>query len=84
MGIVNSPACTFCQVSDESLEHLFSRRPISSVFWLSVAKWLKSFFITIDFLTGTKIMFGLFRKVVPLFNHIILLGKQVILSKPTS
>ena len=23
MGIVNSTACTFCQVSDESLEHLF-------------------------------------------------------------
>ena len=70
MCIVNSPACTFCQVSDESLEHLFLHLPISSVFWLSVAKWLKSFFTTIDFLTSTKIMFGL--------NHIILLGKQVI------
>ena len=42
MGIVNLPACTFCQVSDESLEHLFLHCPISSVFWLSVAKWLKS------------------------------------------
>ena len=26
MGIVNLPACTFCQVSDESLEHLFLHR----------------------------------------------------------
>ena len=26
MGIVNSPACTFCQESDESLEHLFLHR----------------------------------------------------------
>ena len=47
-------------------------------FWVSVAKWVKSFFTTIDFLTNTKIMFGLFRKDVPLLNHIILLGKQVI------
>ena len=78
MGIVNSPACTFCQVSDESLEHLFLHCPISSVFWLSVAKLLKSFFTAIDFLTSTKIMFGLFRKDVPLLNHVILLGKQVI------
>ena len=79
MGIVNSPACTFCQVSDESLEHLFLHCPLSSVFWLSVAKkWLKSFFTTIDFLTSTKIMFGLLRKDVPLLNHIILLGEQVI------
>ena len=70
MCIVNSPAFTFCQVSDKSLEHLFLHRPILSVFWLSVAKWLKSFFTTIGFLTSTKIMSGL--------NHIILLGKQVI------
>ena len=78
MGIVNSPACTFCQVSDESLEHLFLHCPTSSVFWFSVAKWLKSFFTTIDVLTSTNIMFGFFRKDVPLLNHIILLGKQVI------
>ena len=37
MGIVNSPACTFCQVSDKSLEHLFLHCPTSSVVWLSVA-----------------------------------------------
>ena len=36
MGIVNSPACTFCQESDESLEHLFLHCPTSSIFWLSV------------------------------------------------
>ena len=48
MGIVNSPACTFCHVSDESLEHLFLHCPISSVFWLSVTEWLKNFFTTMD------------------------------------
>ena len=78
MGIVNSPACTFCQVSDESLEHLFLHCPTSRAFWLSVAKWLKSFFTTIDVLTSTNITFGFFRKDMPLLNHIILLGKQVI------
>ena len=76
MGIVNSPACTFCHVSDESLEHLFLHCPISSVFWLSVTEWLKSFFTTMDLLTSCNVMFGLFRKDMPLLNHIILLGKQ--------
>ena len=38
----------------------------------------KSFFTTIDLLTSCNIMFGLFRKDMPLLNHIILLGKQVI------
>ena len=32
VDIVNSPACTFCQISDESLEHLFIHCPTSSVF----------------------------------------------------
>ena len=77
MGTVNSPACIFCHVSDQSLAHLFLHCPISSVFWLSVTKWLKSFFITIDLLTSGNIMFGLFRKDMPLLNHIMLLGKQV-------
>ena len=78
MGIVNSPACTFCHVSDESLEHLFLHCPISSVFWLSVTEWLKSFFTTMDLLTSCNRMFGLFRKDMPLLNLIILLRKQVI------
>ena len=46
--------------------------------WLSVAKWLKSFFTKIDVLTSTDIMFGFFKKDMPLLNNIILLGKQVI------
>ena len=38
IGIVDSPLCTFCQISEESLEHLFIHCPISSAFWLSVAE----------------------------------------------
>ena len=58
--------------------HLFLHCPTSSAFWLSVAKWLKRFFTTIDVLTSTNIMFGFFRKDMPSLNNIILLGKQVI------
>ena len=47
-------------------------------FWFSVTEWLKIFFTTIDLLTSCNIMFGLFRKDMPLLNHIMLLGKQVI------
>ena len=45
-------------VSDESLEHLssYSYTVQHQAFLLSVAKWLKSFFTTIDVLTGTNIM----------------------------
>ena len=78
MGIVNSPLCTFCQISEESLEHLFIHCPISSAFWLSVAKWLKIYFPSIHVLTGVNIMFGLFGEDKQLINHIVLLGKQVI------
>ena len=77
MGIVNSPLCTFCQISEESLEHLFIHCPISSAFWLSVAKWLKIYFPSIHVLTGVN-MFGLFGEGKQLINHIVLLGKQVI------
>ena len=77
MGIVGSAACTFCYVSDESLEHLFLHCPISSTFWLSATKWLKSFFTTIYLLTSCNIIFGLFRKDMPLLNNIILLGNEL-------
>ena len=78
IGIASSPLCTFCQISEESLEHLFIHCPISSAFWLSVVEWLKNYFSTIQCLTDVSIMFGLFGKETQLINHIILLGKQVI------
>ena len=68
MGIVNSPLCTFCQISEESLEHLFIYCPISSAVWLSVTKWLKIYFPSIHVLTGVNIMFGLFED-KQLINH---------------
>ena len=78
IGIASSPLCTFCQISEESLGHLFIHCPISSAFWLSVVEWLKNYFSTIQCLTDVSIMFGLFGKETQLINHIILLGKQVI------
>ena len=64
---------TFCQISEESLEHLFIHCPISSAFWLSVVEWLKNYFSTIQCLTDVSIMFGLFGKETQLINHIIVI-----------
>ena len=70
--------CTFCQILEGSLEHLFIHRPISSAFWFSVVEWLENYFPAIHVLTFVNIMFGLFGKEMQLINHVVLLGKQAI------
>ena len=80
MKIVSSPLCTFCNTSDESLEHLFCYCKHSIAFWNSVVLWLKSIDINIDFLSDYEIIFGLAQKNLnwTLLNHIIIISKQVI------
>ena len=90
MGIVSYPTCTFCCMSEKSLEHLFIYCEISRNFWLSVTIWLKDFFKDLDVLNATNIIFGFFRGDYLLLNHIIIICKQVIFQcgnrniKPTS
>ena len=79
--MVDSPLCTFCQMSEESLEHLFCYcNLVSLTFWKSVVLWLKSLHINIDFLNDCDIIFGLTEKIINwiLLNHIIIIGKQII------
>ena len=80
MKMVDSPLCTFCQTSEESLEHLFCHCNFSLAFSKSVVLWLKSLHINIDFLDDHDIILGLTEKIInwTLLNHIIIIGKQII------
>jgi len=80
MKMIDSPLFTFCKISDEPLEHLFSRCDLIVAFWMSVVLWLKSFHIAIDSLNECDIIFGLTQKRShwSLLNHIIIAGKLVI------
>ena len=80
MKMIDSPLCTFCKISDESLEHLFCRCDFIVAFWMSVVLWLKSLHIAIDSLNDCDIIFGLTQKRSHwlLLNHIIIAGKLVI------
>ena len=62
MEIVSSPLFTFCQTSEESLEHLFWYCEHSITFWKCVVLWLKFINIDIDFLSDYDIIFGLAQK----------------------
>ena len=80
MKIIDSPLCTFCKISDESLKHLFYRCDFIVTLWTSVVLWLKSLHIAIDSINNCDIIFGLTQKRFHwlLLNHIIIAGKLVI------
>ena len=80
MKTIDSPLCTFCKISDESLEHLSCRCDFIVTFWIFVVLWPKSLHIAIDYLNDCDIMFGLTQKRSHwlLLNHIIIAGKLAI------
>ena len=80
MKMIDSSLCSFCEISDEALDHLFCRCDFSVTFWKSVVLWLKSLHIAIDSLNDCDIIFGLTHKGSHwlLLNHIIMAGKIVI------
>ena len=78
MGLVPSPMCSFCEKSEESLEHLFIYCDTSKDFWFSVIEWLKEHSFGVNHLSALDITFGLISKENLLLNHIIILGKHVI------
>ena len=59
MKLVDSPMCTFCNLLEESLEHLFCNCNCSKEFWMSVVSWLNGVGIDLDLLNEFDILFGL-------------------------
>ena len=58
MGKVASLMCSFCDKSDESLEHLFIHCEITCNCWLSVRNWLEEHVIFLQNLSAVDITFG--------------------------
>ena len=77
IGIIPSPACSLCDESDESLEHLFLSCHYTKNFWSEVIKWLVDHKVKIENLSDKDILFGEEEMFV---NHILLLAKQYLYS----
>ena len=63
MGIVDSPLCSFCQASEESLEHEFDTVQYQLCFGF-VVEWLENYFPAIRVLTGVNsIVWALWKRI---------------------
>ena len=81
IGIITSPACSFCGEADESLEHFFVTCHYTKKFWGEVIKWLGDQDIQITSLSNKEIIFGIIDDQENLFiNHILLIAKKYLYS----
>ena len=77
IGIIPSPACSFCGQLNESLEHFFICCRYTKDFWAEVIKWFDNQGVKIEHLSDKYIMFGILRCEDELFiNHILIVAKQ--------
>ena len=81
IGIIPSPACSFCAEQDESLEHFFFCCRYTKDFWAEVIKWFDNQGVKIEHFSDKDIMFGILRFEDELFlNHILIITKQYLYS----
>ena len=78
-GISNTTSCTFCQLQQEDIEHLFFNCIHVRNFWLFFENWWKEMYHGNTYLTIKDILFGFSYKDPPVtLNQCILLGKKYI------
>ena len=71
--------CTFCNIHEETVTHIFYECTHTQLFWKEVSLWLKTFQIILEPLDETHVLFGVANhKQFLLINHIVLIGKQSI------
>ena len=81
IGIIPSPACSFCGDMNESLEHFFISCRYTKDFWAEVIKWFDNQGVKIKHLSEKDIMFGILRcEDELLINHILIIAKQYLYS----
>ena len=80
MKLSDTTLCSFCESSEETLEHTFLHCQFSSIFWTQVINWLNSVNFNIEILSDYDKMFGYIKERPhrTLLNHIIIIAKQVI------
>ena len=80
--VVESPNCTFCRETTESVEHVLFFCRITSNFWKHVLSWLRDNGVHVGITNEPELFFGKFDVAVDiLINHILLLGKYYIYSR---
>ena len=81
IGVIPSPACSLCSVSDESLKHLFLSCHYTKNFWAEVIKWPVDHKVKNENLSDKDILFGIIGCKDKIFvNHILLLAEQYLYS----
>ena len=82
IGKIDSSACSFCGVNDESLEHLFVTCLFTATLWEKLVIWCNNINIKVESLSAVALIFGDWqrREDFLLLNHIILIAEQYICS----
>ena len=80
IGKIDSSACSFCGVNDESLEHLFVTCLFTATLWEKLVIWCNNINIKVKSLSAADIIFGDWQRKEDflLLNHIILIAKRYI------
>ena len=64
IGIIPSPACSFCGEKDESLEHFFICCHYTKDFWAEVIKWFDDQGVKIEHFPDKDFFFEVRRRVI--------------------
>ena len=77
---IDSSACSFCGVNDESLEHLFVTCLFTATLWEKLVIWCNNINVKVESLSTVDIIFGDWQRKENflLLNHIMLIAKQYI------
>ena len=79
IGIVSSPACSFCGEMSESLEPFFISCHYSKNFWAEVIKWLDNQGVKIGQFSDKDLLFGILKCEDELFVNLILITAKLYL-----
>ena len=76
MKVISSPLCSFCNLENETIEHLFWNCTFTQDFWNQLRRELTMFDFSL--LTEKSVILGILSKESVLFNHILVIAKKSI------
>lgn len=75
IGLITSDRCTFCNASQETIEHLFFQCTYSLMFWNNFEKYWLTVTKEKKKLQYKEVILGILDKKTDLLNYLIILGK---------